>query len=202
MSKTIFLITYFFIAVILADNNDIDLCIQKKLKVSTPVSHVQLQTGDFTKIPYAARSALQICHPTFDIVAVNVFKKMLKPQVMPSEIDVKCFKTHLLKKNAEGLLVEAFDKNLLNGFDGDSNCAEIIENFTNNQIKQKMPYGTPSEIQCLKNSIDMYMSARFKAQILAAGDYSVEIINDEKQRFARELREVSEELIECLVELK
>lgn len=180
-----------------AVSDDLDLCIQKKLKLTTPISARDIQAGDFGKVPVATRSALQICHPTFDIVAGQVFKR-LKPQSPFSDAEVKCFKIHLMQKNAEGLLTAALDRNLLASGE---NCDEIVENFTNVQIKQKMPNASAGELQCLTKNIDLYMSGRFKAMIMTREEFSAEIFNDERERFIKELRQVSEELIECLVDL-
>lgn len=198
----ILVIFSFFIIAITAD--DLDVCIQNKLKLSEPVSHKTIMqditNGNLKRFRYAARSALQVCHPTYEIVAGQVFKKMMKPSALPSETEVNCYQRHLMEINTEGLLAAQLDRNLLNGFEGDSLCDEIIENFVQSQVSQKMPEGTEIEIACLKNNLKEYMSARFKSQILSLKEYAVEVINDEKQRFVRELRDVSEKLISCIVE--
>lgn len=204
-SKLKFLITIsFFLISSQADNFDqIDLCIQSKLNLPEPISHQTIQNDIATKggkFRHAARAALQICHPTFDIVAGQIYRKMAAPNAEISEVEVKCFEVELIRKNSEGLLVEKFDKNLLNGFEGDENCEKMIKDFKELQVNLKMPDGTAEERQCLMNSIDKYVSGRFKAKILARGQFSIEIFNDEKERFVRELREVSDEMIKCLVE--
>lgn len=125
---------------------------------------------------------------------------MAAPSAEIPVVEVNCLKAELMKKNSGDVLVETFDKNLLNGFEGDESCEKIINDLTQQQITQKMPNGTDEERQCLLNSIDKYMSGRFKAKILAQGHFSIEIFNEERDRFVRELREVSDDLIKCLVE--
>jgi hypothetical protein len=202
MPKIFFLIAAFVTITATFADNELDLCIQRKLKLSTPVSATQIMSGDFQMIPYAARSALQVCHPTFDIVAGRIFKGLAKPKQLPSDVDVKCFEAHLMRKETQGPLVASLDRAILGGFEGDSACGSVIENFTNAQIKQKMPNGTPAELQCLNNSIDKYMSGRMKGMVMAGGEYSLEIFESERVMFVRELREVSDDLIECLVGLQ
>ena len=182
--------------------NEIDLCIQRKLKLSEPIDHKNIQRDiqneNLKKFRYSARFALQICHPTFDIIAGQIFKKMTKPQVPLSETELKCYETYLLKKNPEGLLVPELDKNLLNGFDGSEKCDEIVKTYIDGQIKTKMPEGSEGELKCMNNVIDRYMSGRIKALAISKGGYSLDVFHDEKNRFAKELREVSDDLIECI----
>lgn len=204
MKISILILAFVIFCASLTAASDVDVCIQQKLKLPTPVNHQtilrDIEEGNFKRFRYAARSALQICHPTFDIVAGQIFKKMMKPQVALTEVELKCYETYLLKKNPEGLLIPQLDKNLLtNGFDGSENCDGIINAYVQLQIKHKMPEGTESELKCLNNLIDRYMSGRIKALVMSRGGYSYEIFNDERSRFVRELRDVSDELIECIV---
>lgn len=62
-----------------------------------------------------------------------------------------------------------------------------------------MPEGTENELACMNKVIDRYMSGRIKALVLSKGEFSYEIFDDERSRFVRELRDVSEELIVCIV---
>lgn len=179
----------------------IDSCIQNKLKLPSPISHKTIFddiANHGTKFRFAARSALQVCHPTFDIVAGQIFGKFSKANPNVTEAEANCYRVELMRKNAGGTFVESFDKNLLNGFEGDENCREIIDSYTNAQIAQKMPNGTPEELQCLSNSLDKYMESRYKAKVLSQGHFESEVVGVEKEIFVKELREVSETLIECL----
>jgi len=197
--KTLILISILFYYV---TANEVDLCIQRKLKLSEPVDHRNIQRDiqneNLKKFRYSARFALQICHPTFDIIAGQIFKKMTKPQVLLTETELKCYETYLLKKNPEGLLVPELDKNVLDGFEGSDKCDEITKAYTDSQIKIKMPTGTDGELKCMNNVIDKYMSGRIKALALSKSGYSLDVFNDEKNRFVKELREVSDDLIECI----
>lgn len=90
--------------------NDIDVCIQNKLKLQEPVNHRtilnDIETGNFKQFRYAARSALQICHPSFDIVAGQIFKKLTRPNVTVTDEQYECYKNYLIQNNPEGLLVQ------------------------------------------------------------------------------------------------
>lgn len=200
--KFLILIT-FLLSFVFAD--DIDVCIQQKLKLSEPVNHQtifrDIESGNFKQFRYAARSALQICHPTFDIVAGQIFRKLTKPEVPVTDTACKCYQIYLMKSNADGLLAPQLDKNLLKDFDGSDKCDEIIDSYKQSQISQKMPEGTVGELNCMNKIIGKYMSGRIKALVLSKGEYSLGIFTDEKDRFVRELRDVSEELIECIVAL-
>ncbi|CAG9811027.1 unnamed protein product [Chironomus riparius] len=197
--KTLILISILFYFV---TANEIDLCIQRKLKLSEPIDHKNIQRDiqneNLKKFRYSARFALQICHPTFDIIAGQIFKKMTKPQVPLTQTELKCYELYLLKQNPEGLLVPELDKNLLNGFEGSDECDGIVKNYIDTQIKIKMPAGTEGELKCMDNSIEKYMNGRIKAFALSKGGYSLDIFYDEKNRFVKELREVSDDLIECI----
>lgn len=200
--KFLFLIA-FLVSAALA--NDIDLCIQQKLKLSDPVNHQtilrDIESENLKQFRYAARSALQICHPTFDIVAGQIFKRFTKPKVPLTDVEIKCFERYLVNKNSDGILVQNLDRASLNAFQGLEKCDETVNGYIQQQINQKMPEGNEGELNCLNNLIDDYMRGRIKALVLSSGFFSYEIFTEEKNNFVKELKDVSEKLIECIVGL-
>jgi hypothetical protein len=203
MTKTIFFV---FALISFALGSDLDVCIQNKLKLSQPVNHKTLlddfAAGDLKRLRYAARSALQVCHPTFDIVAGQMFKKSTQPKELPSADEIKCFEFYLVKNyGSDKFVSENLDKSLANGFEGDVECDKVVDAFTQSQIRVKMPEGNEKEIGCMKVNIDKYMLARIKAKVMTLREVSIDVFNVEKGRFVSELREVSDELINCIVNL-
>ncbi|KAG5668332.1 hypothetical protein PVAND_016275 [Polypedilum vanderplanki] len=183
------------------DDDFISPCIQNKLKLSQPVQYKEFKSDEkLKKLQNSLLFSSRLCSDKFYESAAQVFDKFTTPSDRSeTNLDshtVDCYRWYLLKTQPKNPIVNVLKT--AEGFD-ESDCDEIVKVAKENYIKQAPSNKTPEDRACLEKIIERFSTQRFITVIILHGKFDAQIVNEERKIFIDNLKETTEEIVECFV---
>ncbi|KAG5668331.1 hypothetical protein PVAND_016274 [Polypedilum vanderplanki] len=198
-----FLITFFTIVQCQSSKSDEEIlsCILNKFNLPHSVRLEEFRTNEnYKKYKSVLRTTGRLCSGKFEDYSQRKFNSLIKSDYQTEEAlkfdnhTIDCYRWHLLKIQPQNPIVKLLriPENFDNG-----NCEEIINK--GRAFFKSESYQTEETEACHSQLIEPFYTHRFIAIIILHGNFEASVIDEERNIFYADFRDLTEKLVECVI---